>query len=87
MSSRNARETLAPTREARTAISFPCCVRAPRSGGRAPSLRLRLHVPNLPPSPCSIGRLGTGRTAVEVRTHAVKWGKGSGRERWGWGNE
>lgn len=43
--------------------------RAPRSQRYAPSFRLRLHVPDLPPSPCSNGRSGTGRIG-EKCTHA-----------------
>ena len=69
MTARNPRERLALTRALRTAATRLSFVRAPRSQVRAPSFRLRLHVPDLPPSPCSNGRSGTGRT-VEGRTHA-----------------
>ena len=62
MTPRNPREPFASLRELRTARVSIEHVRAPWSHGCAPSLRLRLHVPNLPPSPCSFGRLGTGCT-------------------------
>jgi hypothetical protein len=62
MTSPNPRDPFALPRELRTANETIGHVRAPWSDGRAPSLRLRLLVPNLPPSPCSFGRLGTGCT-------------------------
>ena len=62
MSSRNPREPFVGSRELRTACVAIEHVHAPCSDGCAPSLRLRLRAPNLPPSPCSFGRLGTGCT-------------------------
>lgn len=71
MTSRNPREHFARTRELRTATTNSNRVRAPRSRVHAPSFRLRLHVPDLPPSPCSNGRSGIGRIQ-EGRTHVMQ---------------
>ena len=62
MTSRNPRELFADTREPFPASFVSQDVHVPWSEARAPSFRLRLHVPNHPPSPCSIGWLGTGCT-------------------------
>ena len=64
--SRSPRELLADTRAWFAAAFVSPDVHVPWSEVRAPSFRLRLHVPNHPPSPCSIGWLGTGCTEVEV---------------------
>lgn len=74
--SRKAREWFAPVSELRTPPGAISCVRSPWSEQPVSSLRLRLHVPNLPPSPCSIGRLGTGH-------RGVNWANARRKEEWG----
>jgi hypothetical protein len=66
MTSRAPRDILALTRELRTATAILCSARTPRSGVRVPSLRLRLHVPDLPPSPCSSREVGDRAHEREV---------------------
>lgn len=76
--SRKARDGFAPTREFRSSTGSVPCVRSPWSENPVSSRRLRLHVPNLPPSPCSIGRLGTGH-------RGVNWANARRKEEWGFG--
>jgi hypothetical protein len=64
-SPRNHRDLFARTRELLTLYVIGPDVHAPWSQAHVPSLRLRLHVPNPPPSPCSIGGLGSGDMETE----------------------
>lgn len=74
--SRIAREWFAHTREFGSSAGAISCVHSPWSESPVSSCRLRLHVPNLPPSPCSIGRLGTGH-------RGVNWANARRKEEWG----
>ena len=64
-SPRDHRDPFARTRESLTLSAIGPDVHAPWSQAHVPSLRLRLHVPNPPPSPCSIGGLGSGHMETE----------------------